>query len=251
MEEAIETEYNSQPVSAFDRIRGDLAGQIGGATAEMKAAAIPFAVYLALGAMICVIILVTVTALMLGRRGTMPAPQEAETAAGGFTAEVGTTPTGPPDQEQGLPVARFPEGISTLEGNLLNQLRQQARLLDPKCEVLNVELDPLLGTALLRIVMPEVWSPEDTREGILRVAGPLAQTAAGLDARITGVRLRCDTRGNAASECAFVGSLTGASLSQQGANGPGPNPAAPFATTWWRQDLAPPPTPQAAEGSSP
>jgi hypothetical protein len=241
LEAVIEKEYAAAPTGTFNRLKGDLAGQLGGAAAEMRAAAIPLTVYIALGAMICVIVLVTVTALMLGRRGSLPAPTgAAQPDSGGFTVEAEAAPSPRGGAGQEAPAARFPEGVSALEAALFDQLFQQARLLDPKCELVNVELDPVPGTVSLHLVMPQVWSPEDTRESILRVAGPLAQTAATLDTRITGVRLRCDTQENGKDrECAFVGTLAAAGNPNPESNGAAHTPAPTFATVWWRQDLAP------------
>jgi hypothetical protein len=173
--------------------------QILASSAEMRAARLPLGVYIALGGMLAVIVGVTVIALALGQRaGPVAAPFVSEQPpSGAFVSgplEPKETAAGAAGAAKSPAEPRFAEEVAALESALLGRLRQEARAVDPNCQVADAEIDPRDGIVSIRLSMPRVWSPEQTRQSILRVAAPIARAAATWDTRVSAVRVRCDVR---------------------------------------------------------
>ncbi len=200
LEAVIDRVYAEEGRTVLGRLRADVTGSLGSAAAEIRAARIPSTVSAMLAAMVAVIILVTVVVLVLGR-GAVGAPQHAaaEPPSGAF-APASTAPLEPKPMDRAAAAdaaatePRFGAEVAAMEAALLEGLREQARIMDPNCEVREAEINPLDGTASVEISMPRLWSAENTRNTILRVAAPLAATAAEWDERIATVCVRCTVR---------------------------------------------------------
>jgi hypothetical protein len=183
---------------------------------------------------------------VLGRGGMVaPEPAAAEPSSGAFAPPpVASLEPRPLDPAAGVSAmaARFGAEVPSLEVALLEGLRERARTVDPNCEVREVKIDPLDGVATVELSMPRLWSAENTRNTILRVAAPLAAVAAEWDRRISQVRMRCALR--QAGEppqlglVAQAGSARAADvLRESGVRGP----EEVFAQIWWHPELAPEP----------
>ena len=252
LEAVIDSVYSRGKV--IDRIRKNVKEKLGSTAAEIRAARLPSALSVTLAAMVGVIMLVTLLVLVVGRGGgPAPMPQTAGTTAGGFaTPPTGALAPGPSDRNPPASSAasapRFEEDILPLEARLLEELRVQARILDPQCQVAGAQIDPRDGMVSVEFSMPRLWSLENTRGGILRVALPLAMAAARWDARVSGVRLRCSVRQQGQPDrLAFVARADAEELVE--VDGP-PNsldPADTFIPIWWDPKILPemqlPPSP--------
>lgn len=246
LEAVIDRVYPRDGRSMINRLRADVSGSLGSAAAEMRAARIPSAVSIMLIAMVAVIVLVTIAVLVLGRGGMVaPEPAAAEPSSGAFAPPpVGSLEPRPVDPAAGVSAmaARFGAEVPSVEVALLEGLREQARTVDPNCEVREVKIDPLDGVATIELSMPRLWSAENTRNTILRVAAPLAAVAAEWDRRISQVRVRCAVR--QAGEPPQLGLVAQAGparaadvLRESGVRGP----EEAFAQIWWHPELAPEP----------
>ncbi len=201
LEAVIDRVYAEDAQTVLGRLRADVTESLGSAAAEIRAARIPSPVSAMLAAMVAVIILVTVVVLVLGR-GAVGVPQTAaaEPPSSGAFTPAATDPLEPKPMDRAAAAEaaatgpRFGAEVAAIEAALLEGLREQARIMDPNCEVREAEINPLDGTASVQISMPRFWSSENTRNTILRVAAPLAAAAAEWDSRIPRVRVRCSVR---------------------------------------------------------
>ncbi|MFB3882117.1 MAG: tetratricopeptide repeat protein [Armatimonadota bacterium] len=251
LEAVIDRAYPRENGGPIGRLRENVAEQISASSAEMRAARLPLGVYIALGAMLAVIIGVTLIVLALGRRAAPAAPPAAvaQSPSGAFIAGPlePKEPTGDAT-EKTAPAPRFAEEVAPLEIDLLDQLQREARVVDPNCQVTAAEIDPRDGTVQIHFSMPRLWSPDGTRMSILRVAAPLARTAVAWDTRVSGVRVRCDVRQEGQPDkSAFVAE---ADLERLAAAPAGPDERgadeAAFPDPWWEPELSPAATPHAS-----
>ncbi|HUU53478.1 MAG TPA: tetratricopeptide repeat protein [Armatimonadota bacterium] len=256
LEAAIDRVYSRAKGKVVERLRKDVTDTLGSAAAEIRAARIPSALSVTLAAMVGVIMLVTILVLVLGRGGApAPAPAAAEAPAGGFAAPLADPLEPKPIDRNAGPASaaaesRFGEDVASLEAALLEDLRAQARIVDPQCQLVEAEIDPRDGMASVEFSMPRLWSVEHTRNGILRVALPLAIAAADWDERFTGVRVRCSTRQEGLpDQLAFVAQVDAGKLVNQSNDPRAWDPAEAFSSIWWdpqmRPDMQVPPSPGA------
>jgi hypothetical protein len=244
LEAVIDKVYPRERVGPVERLRENVAGQLGTTAAEMRAARLPAAAYLALGAMLAVIIGVTVVVLALGHRASpLTAGISEDQPSGAFLA----TPLQPRPAAQAPTAAEpateppFVESIAELEAALLGHLKEQARVVDPNCRVVEAEIDPRDGGVSIRLSMPRVWSAEETRNSMLRVAAGLARAAAAWDERVSAVRVRCDAREEGqSSEPAFVGQADLGKLAAAAQGLGSDQDEQAFASVWWAPQLAAP-----------
>jgi hypothetical protein len=242
LEAVIDKVYPREKVGPVERLRENVTGQLETTAAEMRAARLPPAAYLGLGAMLAVIIGVTGVVLALGHRA---APAAAVIAEGQPSGAFVTAPL-QPEQAAETPATggsatepRFAEKIAELETALLDHLKEQARVVDPNCRVIEAEIDPRDGGVSIRLSMPRVWSAEDTRKSILRVAVALARAAATWDERVSAVRVRCDARQEGPpDERAFVGQADAGKLSAAAQDPGSADSAEVFSSVWWSPQLA-------------
>ena len=252
LEAVIDRVYSRGKV--IDRIRKDVKETLGSTAAEIRAARLPSALSVTLAVMVGVIMLVTLLVLVVGRGADpVPMPQAAEATAGGFaTPPTDALAPKPIDRNpaavSAASVPKFEEDIAPLEAALLEALRVQARILDPQCQLVGAQIDPRDGMVSVEFSMPRLWSLENTRGGILRVALPLAISAARWDARISGVRVRCNARQQGQPDrLAFVAEADAEELVEAGGNPQSLDPREAFTPIWWdpqiRQDRQSPPFP--------
>jgi hypothetical protein len=246
LEAVIDRVYKRDGRSMLNRLRADVTGSLGSTAAEMRAARIPSAVSIMLVAMVAVIVLVTIAVLVLGRGGMVaPEPAAAEPSSGAFAPPPGGSlaprPVGPAAGVSAM-VPRFGAEALSVEVALLEGLREQARIVDPNCEVREVKIDPLDGVATIELSMPRLWSAENTRNTILRVAAPLAAVAAEWDGRISQVRVRCAVRQDGQPPQLGLVAEAGPARAADVLHAPGVRgPEEAFAQIWWHPELAPEP----------
>lgn len=242
LEAVIDKAYPREKVSPVERIRDNVTGQLETTAAEIRAARLPPAGYLALGALLAVIIGVTVILLVLGHQAAPPITTIGEGQPSGAFVSAPLQPRQAGEAAATTAPAaepRFAESITELEVALLDHLREQARVVDPNCRVAEVEIDPRDGGVSIRVSMPRVWSGEETRRSIARAAAAIARAAASWDERVSAVRVRCDARQQGQSdEPAFIGQADLGKLSAgvQEAGSDGHEQA--FPSAWWSPDLA-------------
>ncbi len=244
LESAIDRVYARDGSSVLDRVRADVGNSLGSAAAEIRAARIPSAVSVTLAAMVAVIVLVTIVVLVLGRGGVAsPQPAAAEPSSGAF-APGSAVPLEPRPMDRAAAASdtgpQFGGEVSSVEAALLEGLGEQARILDPNCEVRHVRIDPLDGTALIELSMPRLWSAENTRRTILHVAAPLAGVAAEWDGRISRVRVRCAVRENGEPDRLALVAEADAAEAARALRDPGTQgPREAFESQWWNPELLP------------
>ncbi|MDH4179805.1 MAG: tetratricopeptide repeat protein [Armatimonadota bacterium] len=254
LEAVIDSVYSRGKV--IDRLRKGVTDTFGSAAAEIRAARLPSALSVTLAAMVGVIMLVTILVLVLGRGGSpAPALPATEASAGGFATPPAEALAPKPIDRNPAAVSaasapKFEEDIAPLEAALLEELRAQARIVDPQCQLVEAQIDPRDGMVSVEFSMPRVWSLENTRNGILRVALPLATVAAEWDARISGVRLRCNARQQGQPDrLAFVAEADAGELVKMARNPQSLDPAGGFSSIWWDPQIRPevqlPPSPGA------
>ena len=200
LEAVIDQLYPGQGQSLMGRARTAVGGKLGPAAAGVRTAGLPSPMPFILGAVLAVMLLIAVSAIVVGRgagAGSKAAAREG--SSGGFVgaeaAQAGTRAEEPKRAEATAPaVAEFGEEAALLEGELLKELRLRASAVDPNCQVVSVEIDPRDSTVSLRLSMPRLWSSADTRQTIVRAAAELGAHAAKWDERVSRVRVRCDMR---------------------------------------------------------
>ena len=190
--------------AVIDRVYRGKGGIIGGlregvtnrlesAAAEMRTTQVPSPAWITLVTMVGVILVVTITVVILGQGGAPTPVSAAEPRSGGF---VSTNARALEPQAMGGVTGdarpKFKHDVDSVEAELAAALEQEAGAIDPKCNIDNVEIDPRDGVVGFEITMPRVWSADDTRFGIMRVATRLAALAAGWDKRISSVLVRCE-----------------------------------------------------------
>jgi len=244
LEAVIDRVYSRRKV--IDRIRKGVKEKLGSTAAEIRAERLPSALSVTLAVMAGIIIAVTLLVLVLGRGGhPAPPPQRAGSTAGGFAAL-------PTDALEPKPIDRHPAAISAsskpkfeedvkpLEATLLEELRANARILNPQCQLARAQIDPRDGTVSVEFSMPLLWSRENTRDGILRMALPLAVAAAQWDSRISAVQLRCTARQEQQPErLALVAEADAKDLVKAGEDLQRRDPASAFTARWWDAQLRP------------
>ena len=252
LEAVIDRAYPREKVGPIEKLREDVSGRLLASSAELRAARLPLGVYLALGVMLAVIVGVTVVVLALGHRAGPAAPAvAAEPPSGAFVSgplEPKQTATTAPETPAG---PRFIEDVAPLESALLDRLRQQARVADPNCQVLEAEIDPRDGVVSIRLSMPRVWSAEQTRGSILRVAAPLARAAADWDKRVSLLHLRCDVRQQGQpDQRAFLAEADPTKLEATGQRWGEKEVEQTFSSVWWEPQLSGTAEPAPAAGAT-
>ncbi len=244
LEAVIDRVYERGRRSVFNRLRTDVSGSLGSAAAEMRAARIPLGVSVMLVIMVAVIVLVTLAVLVLGKGGTVGAdPAAPERPSGAFAPGLRAAPEPRPVDRAAAASAlepRFGAEVSAVEASLREALRQQARIVDPNCEVREVAVNPLDGVVTVEMSMPRLWSAENTRNTLLRVAAPLAGVTAEWDKRISQVRVRCAVRQEGqAPRLALVAEAEPARAADAHREPGGTDPRKTFDRIWWDPELSP------------
>lgn len=239
LEAVIDQVYSGEKGKVLQRVQAGVSETIESAASEIRAARLPSAMTVTLGAMLGVIMLVTIIVLILGRGGA-PAPAPAATPpSGGFSA-LQAAPLEPAPGASAAAAAepRFKEDVGPLETALAEELVRQARAVDPNCKVRKAQVDPLDGGVTVEVSMPRLWSRENTRSGIARVAVPLAVAAAGWDDRFSRVLVRCSVQQEGQPErLAFVAEATNEELAKVPADPGVQDPNEVFRSVWWDPEL--------------
>ncbi|MFB3882162.1 MAG: tetratricopeptide repeat protein [Armatimonadota bacterium] len=240
LEAVIDRVYPREKVGPVEKLRESVSGQLGRASQEMRAARLPAGVYVALGAVLAVIVGITVVVLVIGSKAAPPvSPAVVSQPSGGFVAG----PVEPRPEMSRVASAdkaemRFAEQVAPLEADLLTRLQQRARLVDPNCQVQDAEIDPRDGVVAVRISMPRVWSAEQTRNSILAAAESLAVETFRWDSRVAKVRVRSDMRQRGQpDQRAFVGEAEAEALAAVSPDPSAQPPEQLFSDQWWEPQL--------------
>lgn len=239
LEEVIDQVYSREKGKVFQRIQAGVSETIGSAASELRAARLPSALIVTLSAMLGVILLVTIIVLILGRGGTPTPAPAAIPPSGGFVArQTAPLEPAPVDRAAEATAPKFVEDVAPLETALVEELTHQARAVDPNCKVVDADIDPHDGTVTVELSMPLLWSRDNTRNGITRVAIPLAVTAAGQDQRFSRVVLRCTThQQNQPDRLGFVGEATSEELAKVPTDLRVEDLNQVFHSVWWDPEL--------------
>ena len=216
-------------------LREGVTNRLGSAAAEVRTTQVPSPAWITLSTMVGVILVVTIVVVIIGRGGAPTPVSAAEPQSGGFVSTNARALE--PQAVRGIPVdaaPTFEHDVDVVEGGLAAALEQEAMAIDPKCAVDHVEIDPRDGAVGFEITMPRVWSADDTRFGIMRVATRLAALAAGWDERISSVLVRCEvTRDGGAATLALVAEADASRFSAISPGGEVEHFERVFSSIWW------------------
>lgn len=156
----------------------------------VRSARLPMPLSLVVPGVLLAILVIALSTIVLGRRAaTPPTPSPKEEAAPAFgSAAEASTP-----RERGAAPA-LPAELLDREQELLDYVRTEAKRADPNCQVVGAEIDPLDGSAHVRVTLPRLSSARDTRDAMSRSVVKAAGAALDWDGRISQVRVRCDVR---------------------------------------------------------
>jgi hypothetical protein len=242
LEEVIDRVFSGQDKRLTERARAAVKGGLDSVAAQASVAGKSSPMPLLLRAVLAVVVLGAV-AVLVSLRGCELRPPAATTEppTGGFvaapTAGAPMAPTHPRAAVSVRPVPpQFDEGVAVLEAELLAYLCEHARVTDPDCEVVAVEIDPRDGAASLRLVMPRRWLPESMRRSVLRASLELAAAAAGYDERISIIRVRCDMRQDGLPDrAALIAEGSARLLANARSDG---RLKGEWGSVWWHPELA-------------
>lgn len=238
LEALIDQVFTEHPKSVGSTLRSLFGGWAKAAMEQLRAArpVCPWATVAA--AVLGVTMLAAFTAVLIGRRPAA-APEAPAGPAGAGAFVVDTRAQG---SAQPLQTALPPEitvDIAALEQTMLTRLATRAADIDPNCRVAGVEVDPRQAGIVIRLSMPELWSPQDQRESLLRVAAALAVTAATSEAALAAVKVRGSTRSSTGLDrLALVADGSAEAIrGAEDARTTG-SPRELFDSIWWRPELA-------------
>lgn len=152
----------------------------------------PCALAVLLAAVLSVLLLIAAYTIVLDRNA---ASQSAAVVPpmGAFVADP-VAPPSRPGAERGLgllpPPHEITGDISALELALSQELAARVQRLDPSCEVLGAEIDPVSASAAVRCLLPRLWSRASTRDSVLRAVREIAEATRAWDPRLSRLRIR-------------------------------------------------------------
>jgi hypothetical protein len=238
LEALIDQVFSEPPKGVCRALRSAFGRWVRAVTEQVRAArpVCPWAMVVA--AVLGVTMLAAFAAVLIGRRpATTPETSRGPAGAGAFVVDARAQ-----DEAQPLPTALPPEitgDIAVLEQTMLARLRSRAVEVDPNCHVAGVEVDPKQAGVVVRLSMPELWSHQDQREALLRVATALAVTAVTSEAALAAVKVRGSTRSSTGPErLALVADGSAEAIrGAEDARAAAP-PGELFDSIWWRPELA-------------
>jgi hypothetical protein len=208
------------------------------ALADIRSARPHGALALVVGILLLAIFLVSLSTILVGNRPEPEQPGRQQIGAGSFrqpaagnldgdrreVAEPEVAPEAPPDL-----LAREPE--------LLGRLKDEARRMDPNCEVQQVEIDPRDASVDVHFSIPRVWPEAAMRESAIRAVAFLGGAVGSWDARIPTVRTRGSLRGPGGPEViAVVAESTKEQLPKLVNAGPQETERL-LSSVWWAPEL--------------
>jgi hypothetical protein len=193
----IDRVFLSPPDSALRKGLAELRRALASVTAEVRSTRPPGAFALVVGMVLVVILVIAVSTVLLGRRvGPQALSPTDAVGSGAFAARPAPSAIKP--EPRPAPAPQQPtaavEELMPRESELLELVQDQARVMDPNCQVLGAEIGPRDARASIRISMPRLSSVVTMRDSMLRVISALAHRAAAWDDRISKVQVRCDLR---------------------------------------------------------
>ncbi|UCC69616.1 MAG: tetratricopeptide repeat protein [Armatimonadota bacterium] len=243
LEGVIDRVFSGRGRGVTARAREKMSQGLGRLAADVRGARLPASLVAVIGMALGIIVLIAVSAVLLGRGGVpLREPTTPGASSGAFQVASAEEPspsvahverTG----EGAAALERLATEAALLESGLLEHLRGRARALDPNCEVIAVELDAKEGMARVQLLMPEVWGASATRDGIERMALALGAEAASWDGQILAVRVRCDMRGGEGAERMALMAEGSAREVAKGTEMGAATAEEAFAFVWWHPEL--------------
>jgi len=166
------------------------------AVADVRSARPHGALALVVGIVLLAIFLVSLSTVLVGRRPEPEQPGRQQIGAGSFRqpgASDLSRDRRPADAPKAAPEA--PPELLAREPELLARLKEEARRMDPNCQVLQAEIDPRDASVDVHFSVLRVWPQTAMRDSAIRAVGFLAGTTGGWDERVSMVRTRGSLRG--------------------------------------------------------
>jgi len=141
---------------------------------------------------LCVLLLIAAYTVLLDRKAVSRSAAVASPMEPFVAAPVG--PPSHPGAEQGMGLLPPPQeitgDISALELALSQELAARVQRLDPSCQELGAEIDPVSASAAVRCLLPRLWSRASTRDSVLRAVREIAETTRAWDPPLSRLRIR-------------------------------------------------------------
>ena len=191
-------------------------------------------------AVLCVLLVIAAYTIVLDRGVASQSVAAAPTPGASVPA---LAPQSPPGAGQGLglrlpaPPQEITGDISALELALSQELAARAQRLNPSCEVLGADIEPISGAAAIRCSLPRLWSRASTRDSVLRAVREIADATRTWEPRLSRLRIRCYLNQPGIGQ--ELGMTAEGSPEQLATLGEAPSTAAgaPGAAVWWHSEL--------------
>ena len=196
LEALIDEVFAARQEGAAKRAVSAISRGLSAAVADVRSARPHGALALVIGVLLLAILLVSISTVLVGRRPEPEQPGKQQIGAGSFRQPgIGESnrekrPAKPPRM-----AAEAPPDLLAREPELLSRLKEEAKRMDPNCEIQQVEIDPRDASVDVHFSMPRVWPQAAMRDSAIRAVGFLAGTVGGWDERVPMVRTRGSLRG--------------------------------------------------------
>lgn len=240
LESMIDAVFSDAPRTTAEKAGSAVRRRFSDAVATVRNWQRPCALAVLLAAVLSVLLVIAAYTIVLDRGA---ASQRAGAPRGAFVAAP--APQSRPDAGQGRglglrlipPPQEITGDISALELALSQELAARAQRLDPSCEVLGAEIEPVSATAAIRCSLPRLWSRASTRDSVLRVVREIADATRAWDPRLSRLRIRFYLNQPGIGQ--ELGMTAEGSPEQLAKLGEEPTTAAgaPGAVVWWHSEL--------------
>jgi len=238
LETVIERVFAARQESVTRKVLSVVSRGVSTAVADVRSARPHGALALVVGVVLLVIFLVSLSTVLVGRRSQPEQPGKQQIGAGSFR-QPGAGDLNRDRRPTDLPeaAAEAPPDLLAREPELLVRLKEEARRMDPNCEIQGVEIDPRDASVDVHFSVPRVWPQEAMRDSAIRAVGFLASTVGGWDERIPMVRTRGSLRGPGGPErVAVVAESKKEQLPKLAAAGPRETEKL-LSSVWWAPEL--------------
>lgn len=192
LESMIDAVFSDAPRTTAGKAEAAVRRRFSEAVTTVRSWQRPCALAVLLAAVLSVLLLIAAYTIVLDRNA---ASQSASAAppTGAFVAAP-LAPPSRPGAEQGMgllpPSQEITGDISALELALTQELAARAQRLDPSCQVLGAEIDPVSASAAVRCLLPRLWSRASTRDSVLRAVREIAEATRAWEPRLSRLRIR-------------------------------------------------------------
>ena len=240
LESMIDAVFSDAPRTTTEKAGSAVRRRFSDAVTKVRSWQRPCALAVLLAAVLCVLLVIAAYTILLDRGAASPRAAAAPRMEAFVPARAPQLPLGA-GQGMNLPVSAPPEeitgDISALEVALSQELAARVQRLDPTCEVLGAEIEPVSATAAIRCSLPRLWSRASTRDSVLRAVREIADAARAWDPRLSRLRIRCYLNQPGIGQ--ELGMTAEGSAEQLAKLGEAPTTAAgaPGAAVWWHSEL--------------